>query len=66
MMVASPGVFPKRQTDLRVRLHIEARHGVIENHDRRVQHQGAGDGDALLLPAGQRHPPLPDNRVVAV
>ena len=33
---------------------------------RRVEQQGAGDRDSLLLPAGERHPPLPHLGVVAL
>ncbi len=39
---------------------------VVEDQDARVGEQGAGDGDALALAAGERHPALADHRLVAV
>ena len=37
--------------------------GVIENHDRGIVGEQARDGDALLLPARERHPALADDGV---
>jgi len=37
---------------------VEAGDGFIGQNDLRVLHQGAGDGDALLLPAGKRLGPF--------
>ena len=39
---------------------VDAAGGVIEDEDTRVNEQGAGDGDALLLPARQGHAALAD------
>ena len=32
---------------------VDARKGIVENQDSRIAQNGAGDGGALLLPAGQ-------------
>ena len=39
---------------------------VVENQDARVGEQGAGDGQALALAAGEGHAALADHRVVAI
>ena len=44
---------------------VEPRGRFIEDQDRRVADDGAGDGDALALAAGERHAALADHRVVA-
>ena len=43
----------ERLLDLRLVLHVQARGGLVQEHDRRVLEQGAGDGDALALAAGE-------------
>src|SRR5262245_49106204 len=43
---------------------VEPRGGLIEDQDRRVADDGAGDGDALALAAGKRHAALADHRIV--
>ena len=45
---------------------VHAAGRVVEDQDARVHQQGAGDGDALLLPAGERGAALADRRVVAL
>ena len=45
---------------------VERRGRLVEQQDRRVAHDGAGDRQALALAAGQRQPVLADRRVVAV
>ncbi|MNQ40923.1 hypothetical protein D3C85_545850 [compost metagenome] len=44
---------------------IHRRQGVIQHQDRRRQQQGAGDGEALLLAAGEGHPLLPHLGLIA-
>src|SRR3546814_5996674 len=38
---------------LRLDRDVERRHRLVEHHHVGVQHQGAGNGDALALPAGE-------------
>ena len=45
---------------------VQPGRGLVENQDRRVADDGAGDGDALALAAGQRDATLAHHRVVAV
>ena len=44
---------------------VERARRLVENQDARIGDQGAGDGDALALPAGQAAAALADDRVVA-
>ncbi len=37
--------------DLHLHRHVERRGGLVQHHETRAQHHGAGDGDALALPA---------------
>ena len=43
----------ERLVDERLGLGVERRRGLVQDQDVRVLEQGARDGDALLLPAGQ-------------
>ena len=45
---------------------IEGAGGLVQNEQGRVLEQGAGDGDALLLPAGEPDPAFADGRFVAL
>src|SRR6202048_5288647 len=45
---------------------VERARGLIEDQDAWVGHQGAGNGDALALPAGERSAALAHGRVVAL
>src|SRR5438309_2095115 len=45
---------------------VEAAGGLVEQEDGRVAQDGAGDGDALPLAAGQLHAALADAGLVAV
>ena len=47
-------------------LRVERRGRLVEEQDRRVLEDRAGDGDALALAAGQRHAALADLGVVAL
>ena len=47
-------------------LGVEVAGGLVEDHDGRVLQQHAGDGQALLLAAGEAVAPLADDRVEAV
>ena len=49
----------------RLGLDIEVRRGLVEDQDRRIGQDGAGDGEALALPAAQPDPVLADPGVVA-
>ena len=52
--------------DQALRLRIEARGGIVQYQDARIEQEGAGDGQALLLPAAERHATFPDDGLVAV
>ena len=39
--------------DLRLHRHVERRHRLVADDQARVERQGAGDADALALPAGE-------------
>ena len=45
---------------------IDARKRVVQHQDARIANDGAGDGGALLLPAGKRDAALPDQRLVLI
>ena len=47
-------------------LDVDGAGGVVEDQDGRVDQQGAGDGDPLALPAGERVAPLAHHGVVPV
>ena len=47
-------------------LGVQRAGGFIEHQDGGVSQDGAGDGDALALAAGQRHPFFADLRVIAL
>ena len=47
-------------------LGVEGGGGLVEEQDRRVLQDGAGDGDALALAAGERHAALADHGGVAL
>ena len=47
-----------------LRLEVHAGGGVIQDEDARIDQQRPRDGDPLLLPAGERYPPLTDRRLV--
>src|ERR1041385_2976771 len=49
----------------RLALTVQARGRLIENENAGVGEDGAGDGDALPLAAGELHATLADDRVVA-
>src|SRR5579885_328730 len=48
-----------------LRCAVDGAGGVVENQDARVGEQGAGDGDALALAAGERDAALADHRLIA-
>ena len=50
--------------DALLHLHVDGARGVVEDQDRRVDEQRAGDGDALALAARQRVAALADHGVV--
>ena len=52
--------------DLGLGLGVEGGGGLVEEEDFRVPEEGAGDGDALLLAAGDADAALADASVVAV
>src|ERR1700730_11214867 len=47
-------------------LRVDAGEGIVEDEDARVADDGASDGGALLLSAGERDAALADNRFVFV
>ena len=49
---------------LRIRIHSGK--CVVQNQDRRILHQRPGNGDALLLPAGDGHATLSEHRPVSL
>jgi hypothetical protein len=56
----------QRFADLGFGLRVHGRGGVIEDQDARILQQGARNGHALLLPAGERHAFFTDHGVVAI
>ena len=56
----------QRQLDQVLGLGIHAGGGIVEDQDARVGQQGAGDRQALLLPAGKGHAALAHLGIVAV
>jgi hypothetical protein len=55
----------ERVLDEPLGLGVEGRRGLVEDEDRRVLQDRAGDGDPLALASGQAAPALADDRVVA-
>ena len=47
------------------RLGIHRRHGIVQNQDGGIHHQGPGNGNPLLLTAGDGDAPFTQHRVVA-
>src|SRR5262245_6730235 len=45
---------------------VERAGRLVENEEARIHHEGAGDGDALALPAGQARAALADDGIVAL
>ena len=43
----------QQRDDLRLDRHVERRHGFVGDDERRVEREGAGDADALALPAAE-------------
>ena len=56
----------QRRLHLRLALGVERAGGLVEQQDRRVLQEGAGDGDPLALAAGEARARLADQGVVAV
>mmetsp|Transcript_15863 Transcript_15863/g.51629 ORF Transcript_15863/g.51629 Transcript_15863/m.51629 type:complete len:498 (+) Transcript_15863:25-1518(+) len=58
-----PRVAQRRQRvlDVRLRPRVQGRRRLVENDHRRVLHEEARDGDALLLAARELEPPLADD-----
>ena len=56
----------ERGVDALLHLDVDGAGGVVEDEDRWVDQEGAGDGDALALPARERVATLADHGVVAV
>jgi len=52
--------------DHRLGFAIERRCGLVEDENPRIGHDGAGDGNALFLAAGEAHASLAHDRVVLV
>ena len=66
MKVVRPCPQPvERPLDARFGLDVERAGGLVEDQDRRVLEDGARDGEALALAAGQRGAALADDEVVA-
>ena len=53
MVMPSRGELLHHVEHLADQLRVERRGGLVEEHELRLHGQGAGDGDALLLPAGE-------------
>src|SRR5262249_36237436 len=58
--------FEERALDERFALGIEVAGGFVEDQDARVGEDGAGDGDALLLAAGEAYAAFTDDGVVTL
>ena len=56
----------ERFLDLRLGRQIHAGGRVVQDQDARIEQQGAGDGDALLLSAAEGGAAFADGRVVAI
>src|SRR4051812_32544740 len=58
--------FLNRRLDKRFGFGIQRRGRLVEDQDRRVLDQGAGDGDALALAYRKKPSPLAYNRVISL
>ena len=56
---------PESVVDLLFDLDVDGARGIVEDQDRRVHEQRAGDGDPLALTTRERVAALADDRVVA-
>ena len=56
----------ERLADLGFADRVEVRGGLVQDQDRRILQQGAGDRDALTLAARKLQAALADGRVVAI
>jgi hypothetical protein len=56
----------QRILDLGFGLHVDRAGAVIQDQDGGLEQQGAGDGDALFLPAGEVDPALAELGIVAL
>ncbi len=56
----------ERLLDHGLALRIDGGQRLVEDQDRRVAQERAGDGDALALAAGEPHAALADDRLVAL
>ena len=56
----------QRLTQLALTYRVQVGSRLIQDQDRRILQQRAGDGNALPLPTGKLHAPLTHNRVVSV
>ena len=56
----------ERLLDHELALGVQVRGRLVEDENRRILQEGAGDGDALALASGEAHAPLADQRLVAV
>ena len=56
----------ERVLDVALGVAVERRSRFVEEEDRRAFEDGAGDGDALLLAAGEFQPALADFGLVAL
>ena len=65
-VVRSRGDAVERRLDLALGVDVERRGRLVEDQDRRRLEDGAGDGDALLLAAGEFQAALADLGLVAV
>ena len=56
----------ERLVDAGLDVHVDRARGVVEDQDRRVDQEGARDGDALALTARERVAAFADDGVVAL
>ena len=66
MVVRLRGDVVERRLDRFLGAAVERAGRLVEDQDRRVLEQGAGDRDALLLAARQLEPALADHRFIAL
>ena len=59
-------IVPEIMQDMLFRIGVDSGKGVIKDQDRRIFHQGAGDGAALFLTAGKRNATFADDRIIVV
>ena len=66
-IVVRPCISPSRAwLDEVVGAGVDAGGGLVQDQDAGVDQDGPGDGEALALAAGEAHPPLADQGVVAL